>query len=148
MLLQQSIDQNVTSTMHFGDCTICSNFNNFGCSVSKCCYLHSSGHFCPARPHIPTKQLRLTISIKATKEALKNYPKPYFINFSIKGFSWKTFTRDSRLGLSLIAFSHQFIRHCNQKNIPEKKIIIDIRLIPNNNSLIPRDDFSLKCKYL
>lgn len=34
------------------------------------------------------------------------------------------------------------------ESIPEKKyIIIDISLIPNNNSLIPRDDFSLKYKY-
>ncbi len=81
--------------MHQGGRAICNNFNNAGCNISQCRFLHvfsfcGGGHVCPACPHNttsqnPSKYLSTPIKIPALAAALRNHPDPAFVQFFIRG---------------------------------------------------------------
>ncbi|XP_061574443.1 uncharacterized protein LOC133441046 [Cololabis saira] len=93
----KGIDARGRPIMHQGGRSICNNFNDTGCHMSQCRFLHvcsycGGGHARPACPHNPTSQklgehLSTPINIPALGVALRNHPNPCFVKFLVKGFS-------------------------------------------------------------
>ncbi|XP_053178134.1 uncharacterized protein LOC128361632 [Scomber japonicus] len=90
------VDKRGRPILRQGGRTICNNFNEEGCKMSQCRYLHvcsfcGGGHARSACPHNPTsfksgKHPSTPINIMALKTALRHHPDPAFVEFLVTGF--------------------------------------------------------------
>ncbi|TNN25746.1 hypothetical protein EYF80_064122 [Liparis tanakae] len=82
--------------LYQGGKTVCNNFNDLGCSVSSCRFLHTcsfcgEAHTKSTCPHNPLKHglckyLGTPINIPALASALEGHPDPQFTSYLTHGF--------------------------------------------------------------
>ncbi len=92
-----AVDKKGRPILHQGGRTICNNFNDNGCQMSQCRFLHTcsfcgGGHARPACPHNPTSQKlgkhpSTPVNVPALRAALRNHPDTTFVEFLTKGFT-------------------------------------------------------------
>ncbi|XP_030253189.1 uncharacterized protein LOC115569298 [Sparus aurata] len=94
--LPKGVDKRGRPVLYQGGRMVCNNFNDLGCKVSSCRFLHTcsfcgGAHARSTCPHNPTKHglckyLNTPINIHALSDALKCHPDRKFVNYLIQGF--------------------------------------------------------------
>ncbi len=86
--------------LYWGGRMVCDNFNDLGCNISSCHFLHTcsfcgGAHVRSSCPHNPTKHslwlhryLKMPININALKSALKDHLDRQFVHFIFHGFAF------------------------------------------------------------